>query len=80
VRKHGDLVRPVVIVPGLRRPPHDALAKDVRVLLDPEGVVHHRYGAAAECLYLIRRYVSFRGQPARLEPLLAHLDQVLATT
>lgn len=82
VERHGDLVRPVVIVPGVTRPPHEALGRDVRVLLDPDGAVHHRYGAAAECLYLVRPdgYVSFRGQPARLEPLLQHLDQVLGAS
>jgi hypothetical protein len=35
-------------------------------LLDPELVLHHRYGAEAECLYLVRPdgYVGHRSHPA----------------
>lgn len=77
VVRTGDLVRPYILVPRAERPA--PLHWEGPVLLDREGAAHHRYGAAAECLYLIRPdgYVSFRSQPARVEALLAHLDVVL---
>ncbi len=77
VQRAGDLVRPYVVVPLRERPA--PLHWDGPVLLDPHFAVHHRYGAAAECLYLIRPdgYVSFRAQPARADALVAHLDAIL---
>lgn len=79
VVRTGDLVRPYIIVPRAERP--TPLHWEGPVLLDPEGAAHHRYGAAAECLYLIRPdgYVGFRSQPARVDALLAHLDLVLGS-
>jgi 2-polyprenyl-6-methoxyphenol hydroxylase-like FAD-dependent oxidoreductase len=45
------------------------------LILDPTGEVHHRYGARADGLYLIRPdgYVGFRAQPARMDGLADHL-------
>lgn len=45
------------------------------LILDPTGEAHHRYGARADCLYLIRPdgYVGFRAQPARPDGLVEHL-------
>lgn len=82
VVRTGDLVRPYIVVPRAERDLVERpgpLHWEGPVLLDPEGAAHHRYGAAAECLYLIRPdgYVSFRSQPARIDGLLAHLDLVL---
>jgi hypothetical protein len=50
-----------------------------RVLLDPEGETHRRYGATAEALYLVRPdgYVGLRAQPASEEVLLRYLGRVL---
>lgn len=77
VQRAGDLVRPYVVVPLKARPA--PLHWDGPVLLDPHFAVHHRYGATAECLYLIRPdgYVGFRAQPAQADALMAHLDALL---
>jgi 2-polyprenyl-6-methoxyphenol hydroxylase-like FAD-dependent oxidoreductase len=50
-----------------------------RVLLDPDGETHRRYGATAEALYLVRPdgYVGLRAQPASEEVLLRYLRRVL---
>jgi 2-polyprenyl-6-methoxyphenol hydroxylase-like FAD-dependent oxidoreductase len=52
---------------------------DTSLVLDPEGIAHHKYGAQHECLYLIRPdgYVGFRSQPAEFEPLVKHLSKIL---
>ena len=48
------------------------------VLLDPEGDLELRFGAVAECLYLIRPdlYIAYRSQPAELEPLAKYLSSI----
>lgn len=48
------------------------------VLLDPEGLLHHRYGATAECLYLIRPdgYIGFRSGHADQNALLDYLNNI----
>src|SRR5262249_49356245 len=58
----GAYVVPHVVVPRAARPAE--LSWDGSVVLDPDGALHHRYGAACECLYLIRPdgYVGFRSQ------------------
>lgn len=50
------------------------------VLLDPEKHLHTRYGAVAECLYLIRPdgYIGFRSQPADQEVLLNYLNSIFS--
>ena len=72
----GEHVTPHVIVPRTSRPA--ALTFDGSVVLDPEGVLHHRYGAGSECLYLIRPdgYVGFRSQPADAAALDAFLSGI----
>jgi hypothetical protein len=49
-----------------------------RVLLDPDGETHRRYGATAEALYLVRPdgYVGLRAQPASEEVLVRYLRRV----
>jgi hypothetical protein len=71
----GDDVHACVVVPGERRPPG---LDGVGVLLDPDRDAHHRYGAAAESLYLVRPdgYIAFRSQPATARPVLDHLARV----
>ena len=71
----GDDVRACVVVPAERRPPG---LDGVDVLLDPDRDAHHRYGAAAESLYLVRPdgYIAFRSQPAAAGPVLEHLSRL----
>ncbi len=73
----GDLVDVYVIVPGTTRPA--ALDWD-RVLFDPDGAAHRRYGARVECLYFIRPdgHVGYRSQPAATTQFAVYLDRVFA--
>jgi hypothetical protein len=54
------------------------LPSGASMLEDPELSLHHRYGAASECLYLIRPdgYVGFRSLPADKNSLSKHLKQI----
>jgi 2-polyprenyl-6-methoxyphenol hydroxylase-like FAD-dependent oxidoreductase len=75
-RRYDAFVKIHVIVPRRDRPP--SLAWDGSLLLDPEGDAEDRYGASAECSYLIRPdlYVGFRSQPAEAANLLAYLARI----
>ena len=75
-RRFGADVRPWVVVWGRRSP---AELAGGRVLLDPEGESHRRYGATAEALYLVRPdgHVGLRVQPASEEVLVRYLGRVL---
>jgi 2-polyprenyl-6-methoxyphenol hydroxylase-like FAD-dependent oxidoreductase len=77
---YGDLVRSSLVWPG-DAPPAE-LSDEVPVLFDPDGDAHHRYGARADCLYLVRPdgYVGFRAQPARAEGLQSHLARLVERT
>jgi hypothetical protein len=72
----GDRVATHILVPRTSRPAE--LQWEGSVVLDPEGVAHKRYGAASECLYLIRPdgYVGFRSQPADNAALDAYLSRI----
>lgn len=61
-------------------PDAEATHRDGR-LRDPEGVLHRRYGAQRECLYLIRPdgYVGYRSEPASLAALRDYLGKVLTS-
>ena len=71
----GDDVRACVVVPAERRPPG---LDGMDVFLDPDRDAHHRYGAAAESLYLVRPdgYVAFRSRPAAARSVLDHLARL----
>ena len=60
-------VVPLAVVP-------EALA-ECEVLCDPEGLAHRRYGAGAECAYLVRPdgYVALRAQPLDAQAILGYL-------
>jgi hypothetical protein len=75
-RRYGRLVAVHVVVPTAERPA--ALDWDGSVIFDVEGELEDRFGALAECLYLIRPdlYVGFRSQPADREALLEHLATI----
>lgn len=67
------LVEVVCVTPHAEVP--DALAGAGRVLCDPHGDIDHRYGAGAECAYLIRPdgHIAYRSQPIATADLLAYL-------
>lgn len=74
--KYRDLVNVHVVVPGDERP--GALDWQGSILMDIYGDLEDRYGARAECLYLIRPdlYVGYRSQPAEEAPLIAYLERL----
>src|SRR5262249_151152 len=61
--------------------PHELpedLADKGKILLDPRGELHHRYGARNACLYVVRPdgYIGFRSQPPDREALKSYLTQI----
>ena len=74
--EHPRLVDVILVTPAATRPAR--VPEGVRVALDVEGDLEQRYGAEAECLFLIRPdgYIGFRSQPAEMDPLSAHLEQI----
>ncbi len=76
--RYRDLVAVHIVVP--RAAPPQALDWDGSILLDPEGDLHHRYGAGSESVYLIRPdgYVGYRSQPADGDHLFTYLDSIFA--
>ena len=79
-RWHG-LIRVHVIVHGDARPAELGWGDehDGGLVFDADEALHRRYGATAECLYLIRPdgYVGFRAQPASLAGIEDYLDALL---
>jgi hypothetical protein len=75
--RYGDLIHTFVVTPHGHPPP--ALDWDGALVLDPGGELHRRFGARAECLYLVRPdgYVGYRSQPADQEKLMEYLAGVL---
>jgi 2-polyprenyl-6-methoxyphenol hydroxylase-like FAD-dependent oxidoreductase len=72
----GDVIQPYLIVPAATAPAR--LDWDGAILLDPDRVVHQRYGAEAESLYFIRPdgYIGFRSQPVAEDVFLAYLEKL----
>lgn len=73
---HGAEVAVHLVVPHAGVP--DGLDWTGSVLLDPDWTLHTRWGASAECLYLVRPdgYVGYRAQPADRALLTAYLDRI----
>lgn len=75
------LVETVIIVDSEDSKRHCAQLDTIdnfRVLCDWEMSTHHRYGAGANCMYLIRPdgYVGFRSQPMDLELLNSYFKRI----
>lgn len=70
----GDAVTSILVTPQPQLP--ESAGWQGPVILDEVGSIHQRYGARAECLYLIRPdgHIAYRSQPADGEKLLAYLD------
>jgi 2-polyprenyl-6-methoxyphenol hydroxylase-like FAD-dependent oxidoreductase len=76
-----NLVETIVIVDSEESKKHCAQLDTIdnfRVLCDWEMSSHHRYGAGASCMYLIRPdgYVGFRSQPIDIELLNAYFRKL----
>jgi 2-polyprenyl-6-methoxyphenol hydroxylase-like FAD-dependent oxidoreductase len=74
--RHGAFVDAHVIVPRADKPPE--LGWDGSILFDTDGALHRRYGAGAECLYLVRPdgYVAYRAQPADEDRVVSYLQSI----
>jgi len=74
--RYAGWIRAHIIVPAAAPPP--ALAWSGSLILDPEALCHRRYGAASECLYLLRPdgYIAFRSQPARAAALHEYMRRI----
>ena len=75
--RYPDAVESLVVTPRAARPAE--VPDGVRVLLDPDGELEKLYGAATECVYVLRpdRYVGYRAQPADEAQLLGYLRPIL---
>jgi 2-polyprenyl-6-methoxyphenol hydroxylase-like FAD-dependent oxidoreductase len=73
--RYADLIRPLLVHSPTRPKPARWSGE---VFRDPESAIHHRYGAAASCLYLIRPdgYVGYRCQPIDADQLRAYLERL----
>jgi hypothetical protein len=75
IHAHPDLIESHLIVP--HEFPEDLVVK-ADMLLDPNGELHHRYGARNACLYVVRPdgYIGFRSQPPDAEALTSYFTQI----
>ena len=75
IHAHPDLIESHLIVP--HEFPEDLAVKG-DMLLDPNGELHHRYGARNACLYVVRPdgYIGFRSQPPDAEALTSYFAQI----
>jgi 2-polyprenyl-6-methoxyphenol hydroxylase-like FAD-dependent oxidoreductase len=74
-RAYRGLVESWIVIPGRAMP--EALAGLERVIFDEKKLLHARFGAGAECLYLVRPdgYVGYRSQPADKAALFDYLQR-----
>ena len=72
----GRWIESRIAIAAVKRP--ESLAWDGPVALDVDRSLHHRFGATAACLYLIRPdgYVGYRSQTADAEKLWAYLERL----
>jgi hypothetical protein len=75
LRAHPGRIETHLIVP--HELPGD-LAGNGEMLLDPQGELHHRYGARSACLYVVRPdgYIGFRSQPADAKALSSYFTRI----
>lgn len=74
--QYGRYVHVHMVVPAAVAP--EALPEPESVLLDAKRTLHARYGAGAECLYVIRPdgHIGYRSQPAEQESLMKWLSSI----
>jgi hypothetical protein len=75
--KYADLIRIHIIASTDSVP--DGVKTHPSILVDVDNNAHHRYGAAHECMYLVRpdAFIGFRSQPTDFEALESHLQAIL---
>jgi 2-polyprenyl-6-methoxyphenol hydroxylase-like FAD-dependent oxidoreductase len=75
----GSRIEPRIVIGAASRP--KTLSWDGPVVLDTDGALHHRFGADAPCLYLIRPdgYVGYRSASADADKLWDYLDRLFTT-
>ncbi|MBS1953262.1 MAG: FAD-dependent monooxygenase [Cyanobacteria bacterium SZAS-4] len=78
-KQYSEFVRCLVISTDKVPPPTEL---EQLCLLDNDGSLHHKYGAAHSCLYLIRPdgYVGFRSQPVDAAQLQKYFEKAYAIT
>jgi 2-polyprenyl-6-methoxyphenol hydroxylase-like FAD-dependent oxidoreductase len=76
--RFANLIDPFVVVHS--DAPAEALPAGLAPLSDSSGLLHRRFGAGSDCLYLIRPdgYVGYRAQPADPDKLDAYLRRLFA--
>ena len=69
-------IEPRIVIGAASKP--ETLTWDGPIVLDTDRSLHHRFGAGAPCLYLVRPdgYVGYRSEPADAEKLWAYLDRL----
>ena len=74
--RYGDRVHVRAVVPHADKPA--ALTWNGSTILGANTQLHERYGAHAECVYVVRpdRYIGFRSQPIDRDALDAHFARV----
>jgi 2-polyprenyl-6-methoxyphenol hydroxylase-like FAD-dependent oxidoreductase len=74
--RYGRYIHAHIVVPGSVRP--KAIPPNESVLLDTHKTLHARYGAGAECLYVMRPdgHIGYRSQPARSDKLMKWLASI----
>jgi hypothetical protein len=77
VQSHAGRVRLFLVIPPGGALP-DSTWTQAEVLPDPNGTLHHCYGAQTACLYLIRPdgYVGYRSLPPDAKKLGVYLDRI----
>ena len=74
--RYGEVVHTLIVTPGAEPPA--SLDWDGSPLRDPGAELHTRFGARAECAYLVRPdgYVGYRSQPADQDRLISYLEGI----
>lgn len=77
--RFGDVVTALLVIPRPSAPEGASLV--TTVVLDAERALHDRYGARAECLYLVRPdgHIAYRSQPVDAGHLLRYLDTIFTS-
>jgi hypothetical protein len=78
--RYANRLQVRLIVPGFEQ--DSVLPPDDFIVFDPHGLLHHRFGADRDCLFLIRPdgYIGYRCQPADEDRLTSYLSRLFPQT